>query len=193
MNVAVRRRAMAEAEFLAWVEPLERRYEFDGTGPAAKPAETEAHGVIQANLVCALADRLKGTGYRAVAGGIFVRAHGSLRLPDALLVRWDIRPQNRVIDDPVAIFEVLSEETDYLDRFTKANEYEAIQSIRHYVMLDQTFRGCVVLTRDSLGWERHTAVNGEDLLLPRLGLAVPVAELYEGLVFPEIATEPNPT
>jgi Uma2 family endonuclease len=191
MDLAVGPRRMSEAAFLAWAAPRKERWEYDGTGPVAKPDDTVRHGIIQANLVAALGNRLRGGGCHVLGSGIFVRAGASLRLPDALVICRDIQPDNRVIEDPVAIFEILSAETDYIDRYDKSDEYDAIPSLRDYVMLDERFRGIVALTRVELGWERDTAVGAQDLVLPGLDLTLPLAAIFEAVEFPPPTLEPG--
>ena len=46
MNLAVRK-PMTLAEFLAWEERQEQRYEFDGSGPVAMAGGSLAHATIQ--------------------------------------------------------------------------------------------------------------------------------------------------
>lgn len=64
MNVALSQR-VSLAEFLAWEERQELRYEFDGFQAYAMVGGTAAHSAIQANLVAALASRLRGAPCRA--------------------------------------------------------------------------------------------------------------------------------
>ncbi len=59
---------MTVAELLAWEEPQELRWEFDGFAPVAMTGGTVAHDVIQVNLLSALNSRLRGTPCRAHGG-----------------------------------------------------------------------------------------------------------------------------
>lgn len=58
---------MTLAEFLAWEETQAGRWEFDGIEPVAMTGGSEAHQLIQINLVAALHARLRGTPCRAYA------------------------------------------------------------------------------------------------------------------------------
>lgn len=190
MNVALRRRTMTEAEFLAWVEPLERRYEYDGTGPVAMVGSTLAHGLIQVNLLAALHRCLSGSRYITVGSDNFTRVSGSLRLPDAVVLRRDgLRSRSRVIADAIAVFEILSDSTAHIDRFDKAREYRATPSIQHYVMLDQDRIGAIVLSRGGELWTRIEVARGETIELPAIGVILPVDELYGGLDLPEVPAD----
>lgn len=192
MNVALRPRTMTEAEFLAWVEPLERRYEFDGTGPVAMVGSTEAHGVIQANLLRVIGNALVGTSCRALGSDNFTRVSGSLRLPDVVVICRGVQSRSRVIADPVAVFEILSESTAHIDRFAKAREYWDTPSIQHYVMVEQDQMGAVVLSRGAETWSR-VAVDGKGIIdLPGIGVSLSLADVYDGLTFPEPDPDPAP-
>src|SRR5271169_2727952 len=59
MNLTVRK-PMTLAEFLAWEERQELRYEFDGSEPVAMAGGSLAHAAIQRNLALALGSRLRG-------------------------------------------------------------------------------------------------------------------------------------
>ena len=59
MNLAVRK-PMTLAEFLAWEERQEQRYEFDGFEPVAMAGGSLAHSAIRRNLAMALGTRSRG-------------------------------------------------------------------------------------------------------------------------------------
>ena len=59
---------MTLAEFLAWEERQELTYEFDGGRPVARAGGTTDHAFIQANVIMAVGNRLRGGPCR-VAGG----------------------------------------------------------------------------------------------------------------------------
>ena len=192
MNVALRHRTMTEAEFLAWVEPLERRYEFNGREPVAMVGSTIAHGVIQANLLRVMGNLLAGTACRAIGSDNFTRVSGALRLPDVLVIRGAFDPSSRVIANPSVVFEILSASAAHIDRFAKAGEYWGTPSIQHYVMLEQNLAGAVILSRDADKWTREAIDGKGNLDLPAIGVALPLAELYDGLNFPEPDADPDP-
>jgi hypothetical protein len=55
---AALRKPMSLAEFVAWEEGQEVRWEFDGFEPVAMTGGTSAHGIIGDNIRFALRDRL---------------------------------------------------------------------------------------------------------------------------------------
>jgi Uma2 family endonuclease len=88
-----------------------------------------------------------------------------------------------VVSDPVVIFEVLSPATAAVDRIVKAREYQATPSVQRYVMLEQDRIGATVYARIGEGWTHEILVADSALALPEIGIALPLAELFEGLVF----------
>jgi Uma2 family endonuclease len=87
-----------------------------------------------------------------------------------------------VVSDPVVIFEVLSPSTAAVDRTVKAREYQATPSVQRYVMLKQDRIGATVYARIGEGWTHEILVADSTLVLPEIGVALPLAELFEGLV-----------
>ena len=111
----------------------------------------------------------------------------TVRYPDALVTRARITGDERLTPGVVAVFEVLSPTSGRTDRIVKVREYAAVPSILRYVIVESTGPGLTVLERpDGDGKWTHTALTAEDILVqPEIGLEIPVAELYEGVEFPE--------
>ena len=99
---------MTVAEFLAWEETQELRWEFDGFAPVAMTGGTVAHDVIQANLVIALGNRLRGTPCRVHGSSLKIEVAGRIRYPDAFVACTPLSALDTVRRDPVVMFEVLS-------------------------------------------------------------------------------------
>ena len=90
-----------------------------------------------------------------------------------------------VVSDPVVIFEVLSPATAAVDRIVKAREYQATPSVQRYVMVEQDRIGATVYARVGDGWTHEILIAESRLALPEIGVVLPLAELYEGLAFPQ--------
>ena len=118
MNVALRK-PMTAAEFLAWEERQELKWEFDGFQPVAMTGGTFAHTRIQGNLITALNNRLRGRPCRPCGPDMKVETGGKYRYPDALVTCSPMPPDATVAADPVVIFEVLSKSTSRDDRTVK--------------------------------------------------------------------------
>ena len=108
MSVALRK-PVTLAEFLAWEERQELRYEFNGFEAVAMTGGTIAHDQITFDLRTALVARLVGRPCRALGPNVKIIADGRARYPDAIVVCRPVSPTATVAGDPVVVFEVLSE------------------------------------------------------------------------------------
>ncbi len=191
MNLAVRK-PMSLAEFLEWEERQELRYEFDGVEPSAMTGGSAAHADIQANLITAFRNRMRGMPCKFYGSDLKVLvADNSSRYPDGMVVCSPVAPNATAVRDPVVIFEVLSPSTAAKDRIVKAREYQATPSVKRYVMLEQERIGATVLVRAQDGWSALILKDDDTLDMPEIGLAIPLAEFYEGLAFEAQPVEDN--
>src|ERR1700712_3592917 len=110
---------MTVAEFLDWEESQELRWEFDGFQPIAMTGGTLAHELIGGNIRTAMQNRLAGGGCRGVGPTPKNEGAGRIRYPDAFVFCTPVPPRTTVIQDPVVVFEVLSESTSRTDRIEK--------------------------------------------------------------------------
>src|SRR5271157_2158554 len=183
MNLAVPR-PMSLTQFLAWEERQELRYEFDGTRPIAMVGGTRAHAAIQRNLAFALTGRLRGKPCQFFGSDLKIKAaENSCRYPDGIVTCTGGDNASTMVSDPVVIFEVLSPSTAANDRIVKAREYQAMPSVQRYVMLEQDRLGATVYARSGDTWTLEILVEDSVIDLPEIGVAVPLAELYEGIAF----------
>ena len=183
MNVPLRK-PMTLAEFLEWEERQPMRYEFDGFGPVAMTGGTYGHSTIQGNLAIAVGGRLRGKPCQFQGSDLkFQVAEGHIRYPDGMVVCSPVDRTATVIRDPVIVFEVLSASTTRDDRIIKAREYQATPSVQRYVMLEQDGVGATVYARSGETWTHEILVADSILALPEIGVSLPLAELYEGIVF----------
>ncbi len=183
MSLALRK-PMTLSEFLEWEAQQPLRYEFDGIGPVAMTGGTAGHADIQANLATALRTRLRGRPCRFYGSDLkFQVAEGHVRYPDGMVVCSPVDRTATVVHDPVVVFEVLSPGTTRSDRIVKAREYQATPSVQRYVMLEQDGVGATVYARSGETWTHDILVAGSLLALPEIGVELPLAELYEGIVF----------
>ncbi len=180
MNVALRK-PMSGEEFLAWEERQELRYEYDGFAPVAMTGGTQNHGLVQSNLVGALYARLRGKPCRVFGSEVKLSVSGSFRYPDAVIVCTVGRGSATLLDDPVAVFEIVSASTAKTDRFIKNAEYRDTPSIQRYVILEQDAIAAEVFTRIGQDWAGRVQAAGSILAIPEAGIELPLDELYEGV------------
>jgi Uma2 family endonuclease len=185
MSTALRR-TMTREDFLAWAEGQEGRYEFDGTQPVAMTGGTNNHGTITSNLHGQLYVRLRGKRCRPMTaeGGGVATVGEKVRFPDATVTCSPIPGAERLIPDPVVVFEVLSATSEQTDQTIKKLEYQAVPSIRRYILIDQTKVALTVHWRNDGGaWQTAPLAAGGVLELPEIGISIPINDLYEGVAY----------
>jgi Uma2 family endonuclease len=190
MNVAMQKPWTVE-RFLDWEARQELRHEFDGVRPEAMTGGTFEHDAIQVNLVRALANRLEGKPCRVHGNSLKIRVMDSIRYPDAFVSCTAMQRGATVVHDPVVIFEILSDSTAHTDRMVKNREYAGTESVRCYVMLEQSSVGGMMFSRGASGGEWVGRILDADavIAMPEIGVELPIAELYANLDFSATATD----
>jgi len=180
MNVALRK-PMTVAEFLAWEDKQEFRWEFNGFEPVAMTGGTEAHEVIGGNVRFALQARLAGSRCRVFGPTLKVGVADRVRYPDAFVACTPGSAKRTVVTDPVVVFEVLSESTSRTDRIEKLREYGATPSIQRYVILEQDAIAAMVFVRKGTDFVAESLLADDILRMPEINIEVPMAEFYTGI------------
>ncbi len=179
---------MTPDEFLAWEAKQELKWEFDGFQPVAMTGGTRAHSVVQRNLLSALDARLDGESCQAYGSDLKVQTGRSYRYPDVSVSCTPFPDDATIVVEPVVVLEVLSASTAGDDRTVKAAEYKSLLSLQRYVMLEQDRVFATVLTRTATGWDHSLVGLDGTLVMPEVGVEVPLATLYRGLAL----IEPTP-
>jgi Uma2 family endonuclease len=107
--------------------------------------------------------------------------NGRVRYPDAVVTCTPVARDADIVPDPVVVFEVLSSSTAGTDRIAKNEDYRATDSIRRYVMLEQSSIAATVFAREGSNWVGHLLTGDAVLALPEIGAELPLAELYAGV------------
>jgi Uma2 family endonuclease len=186
---AVLKQSMTLEAFLDWEHRQELKYEFDGFQPVAMTGGSAAHSTIQVNLMGLLFNKLRGHRCRVHGSELKILVAGRSRYPDAFIVCSPVSSDALVVQNPIVVFEILSPSTSYRDRFEKNWEYRDTPSIQRYVILEQSRPAAMVFSRDGADWVGHVLPGDVDLVLPEVGITLPLAELYEGVTF---SPDPNP-
>ena len=177
MNVALQR-AMTTEQFLAWEERQPLRYEFDGFQPVAMTGGTDAHEAIGGALRALLRERLRGKPCRVRGPTLKIEVMGRIRYPDAVVYCTPAPPGETVIKDPVVVFEVLSPGTSRTDRIEKLREYQATDSVRRYIILEQDSIAATVFERHGPDWDARALTAGDILRMPEIEVELPLSEIY---------------
>jgi len=185
MNVALRK-PMTQKEFLAWAETQDGRYEFDGIQPIAMTGGDLGHSRLIRNVNRQLGNRLEGKSCEPLGPDAGVATIGdTVRYPDAVVTCTKFSARDRVVPNPVIVFEVVSPSSVRIDRVIKLREYQAVSTIRRYVIVEPDAIAITVFSRDHEGEAfRATGLAEDDILqLTEVGIEIPVAAIYEGIAF----------
>ena len=185
---------MTTAEFLRWCTRQEgERWELvRGTPVRIAPVEMMAgarrrHDQIVVNLITGLATRLRGGPCRThTADFAMLTAQGAnVRRPDVLVDCTPGKGDDLAAGGPTAAFEVVSPSNANFTRFSKVDEYKAVLTLRHIVVLDSDAARLVLYSRAANdAWTSETiAGEGAALPLADLGVDLPLSEIYADVSF----------
>ncbi len=188
MSEAKRQTSWTWEAYLEWEARQPIRYELVDGQVYAMGGGTVKHDTIGNNLRAALHTQMRGKPCRVHGPDLKVRAGRDGRYPDALIDCGPSVPDALYAQEPVAVFEVLSKSTGWIDQSLKLRDYDATPAIRTYVLISQDEQRAMVYMRDEagrLGIQSAALVEGADasIEIPAFGLALPFSTLYEGLAF----------
>jgi Uma2 family endonuclease len=188
MAEAMRQTSWTWEAYVEWEARQSVRYELVDGQVYAMGGGTAEHDTLGNNLRAALHTQLRGHSCRPHGPDLKIRAGAGGRYPDALI---DCGPRVAgalQAQEPVAVFEVLSKSTAWIDQTLKLRDYDATPTIRTYVLISQDEQRALVYVRDAagrLGIQSTVLLEGPaaSIEIPELGLALPFSVLYEGLEF----------
>jgi Uma2 family endonuclease len=190
MNVQ-HRPAMTLEQFLDWEERQEAKYEFNGFEPVLMAGGTEEQAEIQANILAALAARLRGHKCRVLGSDLKIKVMGRIRYPNAFVVCSPRERGRTVVTDPVIVFEIISESTQHTELVEKNEEYRETPSIQRFVILERTHIGGIAFARSEDGRWTSSTLNGPEAIvdLPEIGISLPLGEFYSGMSLTAVHTD----
>ncbi len=157
----------------------------------AMSGESLSHGRIKGNVYREISSHLKGKNCEAFTSDMKVKVEGMspFKYPDVVVVcgkpeMHDARKD--LLLNPLVIIEVLSPSTEAVDRGEKFDLYQAIPSLKYYILIAQDRSNVTVLTRQSNNhWnlELITDLNAL-LIIPDLDCQIPLHEIYDRVEFP---------
>ena len=179
-------RPMSEAEFFAWQERQEERYEYvDGRLiPRSMTGATQRHDRVLTNAIAAFVVKLRGSPCRPMSPDVAVRTRpGRLRRPDVTVDCGPYEASSLVAHTPVLVLEVLSPSTERVDTIVKVGEYKALASLRHILIAEPDAAHVLHYARGDEGdWAELDHIGlGTVIDLPALGCTLSLAELYDGV------------
>ena len=181
---------MTPEEYLAFEETSEVRHEYIDGELYAMSGGTGNHNLISLNCAVLLRGNLKNSGCRTYMSDMKVNVADSQRFfyPD-VMVTCDRRddPSLTYVNFPKLIIEVLSPSTAHFDGTKKFESYRTIPTLQNYVLIhtDEYKMDCFRRQTEYV-WTIQFYKGIEAIAhLESLDINLPLAEIYEGVVFPK--------
>ncbi|WP_437312305.1 Uma2 family endonuclease [Sorangium sp. So ce388] len=175
------------AEYLSQEQASETKHEYANGEIFAMAGGTPEHGLMAVNVASVLRGQLVDRRCRVYNSDVRVRsqATGLATYPDVSVVcgrlERDPEDENSILN-PVVLVEVLSPSSEAYDRGEKFAHYQAIPSLREYVLVSYQRRRVEVLRRNDDGtWTLHDVRESSVAELASIGCSLPLDEVYQGV------------
>ena len=183
MNIQAKMPATAD-EFLRWNEGREGKREFvRGKVVEMMINVTENHYRLAARLVVQLAGQLADDEFVVGSADFGVLTRDGVRFPDVMVHRPG-KGRDLATEKPVLIVEILSASSMADDFGTKAQDYFALASLKHYLVVSQDETRVWLWSRNENGtWTKPEMMDGSaaSVDMPGLGVSVDLGRLYIGI------------
>jgi Uma2 family endonuclease len=170
-------------EFLRWNENREGKREFvNGRVVEMMINVSFAHYRLASKLQRQLADRIDDARFLVGGSDFAVRTHAGLRFPDVMVVNAGLDPAALATSEPLLVAEILSPSTMAADFGPKRDEYTALASLMHYLVLSQDEMRVWVWSRNEEGRFGEPDIHDAATVnLPGLGITLDLPSLYAGI------------
>ena len=143
----------------------------------------------------ALETALRGRGCTTYSGdlGVLLSTTGRYVFPDLSVVCGEPEfadASQRVLTNTTLVLEVLSPSTEAFDCGSKATAYRRLPSLKALVLVSQDRLTAEIYRREGARWTVEDAA-GLDATVSLLGADVALADLYDGVEFPERVRPPG--
>jgi Uma2 family endonuclease len=179
---------LSSEEYLQLEEKSDIKHEYIDGEIYAMAGATDAHVTIALNLASTLRNHLRGSDCRVYISDMKARIEKRDRFfyPDVMVTcdRRD-RENSTYKQYPTLIVEVLSDSTEAFDRGDKFAEYQTLDSLQEYVLINSKRQRVECFRRNNEGlWvlESYTSDNN-DYRLKSIDFKGGISMLYEDVVF----------
>lgn len=173
-------------EYLASERISQTKHEYLAGVVYAMAGASRGHNRIVGNIARELSSQLRGKPCEAFSSDMRLTIqNGSTEFyyyPDVVV---DCSGSTRnMVEEPTVVVEVLSPDTERVDRGEKLNNYQNLPSLKAYVLVDQFHAAVTVYRREGDNWcmdffgEKNAVIE-----LPSIGCALPLSAIYERMHF----------
>ena len=191
---------IAIAKTADWISPEEylegerwaqTRHEYVGGHVFAMAGASDDHNRLALSIATELSTHLRGGVCEPFMNDMKVRMPNSdaFYYPDVLVSCDPSDNAKYYRERPSYIFEVISPDTERVDRREKMLAYREIPGIKGYVILEQDQMQATVMRPAAEGWKTEIIRGAEAVLkLSDLKIEIPLARIYERT---EVARQPS--
>jgi len=176
---------LAEEDYLQSERESEVKREYVDGRVYAMAGAGYNHNCITANIARLLGNHLVGTPCTTFIADIKVKAGNAFFYPDVLVDCGKMAGDDYFSTSPVIIVEVLSKATRKTDTTTKLMHYLNLPSLQEYVLIEQDIVAIQVLKKRK-HWQPEFYYLGDNIGLESIGLALPVAAVYDRVDNPDM-------
>ncbi len=171
-------------DYLAGERVSQAKHEYLAGVIYAMAGTSIGHDRIAGNIYGELRQQLRGRRCEALSSDVKVRirkdAADFFYYPDATVDCSGAGNASHFANEPRVIFEVMSPDTERIDRGEKLRNYQAIPSLDVYAMVDQFHVAVTIYRRTAEGWVMEFLTEKSDVLaLPSIECSLPLASIYE--------------
>jgi Uma2 family endonuclease len=164
------------------------RYEFWNGQLVAMAGGTLSRGDIVYNIHTLIKKGTSKKGCKSYQENVFLRIkkENILFFPDVIVScnPDELTPNNRFLEHPSILVEVLSDSTELYDRTQKWEQYRKIPSLRYYLLVSKKKLQVEMYHRpNAQSLFYFQAFEGEEAIIPfpDFGFEITLAEIYEGV------------
>ncbi len=169
--------------FDAWHAKQPERWEFVFGDPIMMAPGSLPHTIVKTNIVAELRARLRGTDCRPFSDGAEIRAENFVAIPDVVVACGPLDLTTPTLANPKVIVEVLSPSTASIDIDYKWQAYCRIESLAHYLIVEQKERFVTLHTRTGpFAWDERVFFDGA-VTLDAIGVTLTLDEVYADVTF----------
>lgn len=170
--------------YLAAERTREQKHEYLAGVEYQMAGASAGHNRIAGNLFAELRSQLAGKPCEAFSSDLKVRIRTNTAefyyYPDVTVDCSGVADTALFAEQPRVLFEVLSPETERIDRGEKLRNYQSLPSVDAYVLVDQHRIAVMVYRRSEGGWVRELLTDkAGDLDLPTIGCSIRLATIYQ--------------
>jgi len=170
--------------YLAAERTREQKHEYLAGVEYQMAGASAGHNRIAGNLFAELRRQLAGKPCEVFSADLKVRIRTNTAefyyYPDVTIDCSGVANSALFAEQPRVIFEVLSPDTERIDRGEKLRNYQSLPSLDAYVLVDQHRTAVMIYRRSEGGWSRDLLTEKSEVLhLPSIECALSVAAIYE--------------